>query len=344
MSESAKTADKCAKCGVTNPISFTKCRRCGKTLQWASGAAAQSAAPVSTDPLAAPPSALSSTRFQRSPSVAGKDAASIPSNALLPGELTTGAARPPQVYTGGPPSKLDDLPKEAPKNMTPYYAVGVVSALLMFFLVLRMISPRPVEAIAEMVPHVTKGKTFQSLAPKDAAWELHEGASADGLTGGSRWQNGSAQINIAADAAGSFMSEGMKNSAKSPQEALHEMEVRQYQEKYGNYEEDPSRKYTGGFGETWVCEFSGTGGMRVGKLHGLRATMLSNQMRLQFVATCREADWDKLKPSFDKILASISPVDSPMPTELAPAAAPVSSGEPSVDASGGTPSEGAPSG
>ncbi len=339
MTDATKTADKCAKCGVTNPISFTKCRRCGKTLQWANSAAA-TAAPVavSTDPLIAPPSALSSTRSQRSTSVASKDAAVIPSNAMLPGELTTGANRPPQVYTGGPPSKLDDVPQAPPKNMTPFYAGGVVGALVIFFLVLHLLAPKPVEAISGFTPHTTKGKTFQCLAPTDADWELHEGASEDGLTGGSRWQNGSAQVGVAADAAGSFMSETMKNSAKSPQQTLHEAEAKQMSEKYGGYEEETSRKYTGGFGETWVCEFSGSGGLRVGKLHGLRATMLTNQVRLQFVATCRDEDWEKLQPAFQKMLASVSPPDGAMPTALVPAAAsPATSDAAPSDAPSGAP-------
>lgn len=321
MSESTKTAEKCAKCGVTNPISFTKCRRCGKTLQWATAAAPVSvdplsappsnAPPSSAAPLSAPPSALSSTRSSRSAAKAGKDAAAIPANATLPGELTTGANRPPQVYTGGPPTRVRDLPDAPERNMTPFYAGGVVGALVLLFLIFRLISPKPVDAITDMQMHITTGKTFQVLAPKDAAWELHEGARADGLQGGSRWENGSAKVDVEADAAGSFMSDTMKLTAKSPTQALHEMAVKKMAEKYGNYEEDPSKMYVGAFGETWSCEFTGQGGVREGKIHGLRATTRSGENRIQFLATCREDDWDKLKPGFEKILASVAPPSDP---------------------------------
>ncbi len=323
MTEAPKSADKCAKCGVTNPVSFTKCRRCGKALQWAtdpaSSAALPLAAPSANDSLTAAPSAFSSTPVKRLGNQT-KTAVPVAANAKLPGELLTGDARPPQVYTGGPPSKIKDLPLEPTRNMAPYYAVGVVSALLAFFFVMRIMSPKPVEAIAELMPHVTKGKSFQVMASKDAAWELHEGASEDGLTGGSRWRNNSAQVSVQADAAGSFMSEGLKLSTKSPVQTLHEMAVRGLKNKYGGYEEETSRKFTGGFGETWVCEFTGSGGMKEGHIHGLRATMLSNQNRIQFTATCRADDWEKLKPSFDKMLASVSPVGGEIPAALTPAA------------------------
>jgi hypothetical protein len=204
--------------------------------------------------------------------------------------------------------------------MAPVYAGGVVGALVLLFLLMRLISPKPVEAISDFGTHITKGKTFQVLAPKDAGWEMREGAREDGLSGSSQWTNGSAKVFVQADAGGSFMSDVLKLATKSPTQALHEMEVKNMSEKYGNYEEEPSKMYTGAFGETWYCEFTAQGGLREGKLRGLRALTRSGDNRIRFTATCREADWEKLKPGFLKMLGGLAPTDPNAPT--APGAAP----------------------
>ena len=196
--------------------------------------------------------------------------------------------------------------------MAPFYAGGVVGALVLLFLAIRIISPKPVEAVSDFGTHITKGKTFQVLAPKDAGWEMREGAREDGLSGSSRWTNGSAKVLVEADAAGSFMSEGLKLSTKSPTQALHEMEVKNMSEKFGNYEEEPSKSYMGAFGETWYCEFTGSGGLRDGKVRGLRALTRSGENRIRFTATCRESDWEKLKPGFEKMLGGLAPPAEPV--------------------------------
>ncbi len=356
MTETNKTADKCAKCGVTNPLTFSKCRRCGKNLQWATAEAdsasnfdaaampnvtqampdAQSSTRLSGSLHAKPPVSAATNAFKNANASANVTDKAAPNGKVpLAGfvdELASGANRPAQIYAGGPPRARDDAPTAPPKNLAPLYASGVLGTLVVLFLLFRLISPRPVAAISDFEMHTTKGQTFQSWAPKDAAWELHEGAREDGLSGGSRWLNASAKINIAADQAGSFMSEGMKRGDKTPQQTLHEMAVRRMSEEYGDYSEKLSQKYSGGFGETWRCEFSGQGGARAGRLHGLRATMLSNQNRIQFIATCREADWDKLKPGFEKILNSISAPGAPLPEVSSPTTPDLNAAPPSDSA------------
>jgi hypothetical protein len=119
------------------------------------------------------------------------------------------------------------------------------------------------------------------------------------------------------------MSEGPAPTGKTKVQVLHENSQRSMGKKYSNYEEEPALRIAdNGFGETWKSEFTAKGGFREGEIRGIRATMLTTQKRIKFIATCRVQDWDKLKPGFEKMLSSLGPPGATTVVTASPAPTP----------------------
>jgi hypothetical protein len=53
------------------------------------------------------------------------------------------------------------------------------------------------------------------------------------------------------------------------------------------------------------CQFASTAAS--GGIRGYRATAVNGDRRIQLLCTCPVAEWDALKPVFDKVIGSLSP-------------------------------------
>lgn len=85
---------------------------------------------------------------------------------------------------------------------------------------------------------------------------------------------------------------------------VHWLENHGFEERLGVKEEKPSTLETG-LGEVHRSEFASAGGS--GGLRGYRATAVNGDQRIQIVCSCPAAEWDTLKPVFDKVIGSLTP-------------------------------------
>lgn len=318
-SGSTSVVGKCAKCNTNNPTKLSVCRICGATLPWA-----MPAAPIG-DPMlsngvmpaaggAVPAMPASGAAVNGAP-LAGAAAANA-APAIAPPVVPAVRTGPPNVIpnvagakikpgTDGKGDILDlteDKPKGIPKAALVKAAMGL-GALLFFFLIFNMTRARPVPAPTNFIEHATGDGTFKCEAPE--GWNIETTPSANGVAGGSTFSSGTAKIKLKTDLAGSVMGDLLKDPKKTPLQILHEAGAEKMKEEFGDYDEMPSKMYQGAFGETWYCEFTGKGGFREGAIHGYRATMMGGDKRIRIIATCRESDWETLKPAFDRVLNSM---------------------------------------
>lgn len=80
----------------------------------------------------------------------------------------------------------------------------------------------------------------------------------------------------------------------------------QVAEDWGNYQEQAATAVSTAFGEGRLSEFTAGSGFG-GKYHGYRLTALSTDRRITIVSYGKESDWQKLKPVFDHVHASLAP-------------------------------------
>lgn len=146
---------------------------------------------------------------------------------------------------------------------------------------------------------------------KPVGWAMEQGSRKDNSFGWGRFSNGAAEIKITADATGSLLhggpSGGMnptEESEKIPVRNAHEEYRRFMEDELSGYKEKQPADFRGGMGPVFKSEFIASGGMG-GRLHGYRATALSNDRRVVAVCKCPEKSWKTLKPAFDKVIASI---------------------------------------
>lgn len=139
-------------------------------------------------------------------------------------------------------------------------------------------------------------------------------SSGKGSYASASFTSGKAQILVSTSLAGSLLGSmaesGMLKVTNPnapahlpPVAAVHEMEKEPFQNDQGVQEQEPVVVQTG-LGEGRKAEFRGTNGFG-GEIRGYRVTTLSRDYRIRVVCQCAAADWDALKPSFDKIIESI---------------------------------------
>jgi hypothetical protein len=145
-------------------------------------------------------------------------------------------------------------------------------------------------------------------------WQAEDGGKGDFLW--AKFASGSAFISIETDVAGSVMGDiakshvnliGMKDSGQdeSPVAKVHETERESFEADNGVKEQTPSMPIVTKLGEGRKAEFVGSktfGGL----IHGYRATVLTTSRRITIVCQCSENEWESLKPSFDKVIESLS--------------------------------------
>ena len=100
---------------------------------------------------------------------------------------------------------------------------------------------------------------------------------------------------------------GDENSTEDPlsltkEGVIHDSWRSEYQEKFGDYKEEPgySKRFT--LGPARVNKFSGKNGYT--KIKGIRATFSLLDRMLKFDAICPESQWPEFEPVFEKMLES----------------------------------------
>ncbi|HVF09344.1 MAG TPA: hypothetical protein VNA16_00990 [Abditibacteriaceae bacterium] len=244
-----------------------------------------------------------------------------PAVGTLPGTTPPGATPPPQS------SKIADFDgdiidddKVAATRRAIKMGVGLLAVVVIGFFVSRVVlgamQPQSVEAPTAFTSFTAGDKSFTCDAPAD--WDNATATlGGGGVTGNATFKKGAVRIDVKSDLAGSLWGDISRVGSaepgvpqKSPVQKVHEMSTEAMSKKFTNYEEMPGTMYQSKLGETWMSEFTADGGFGVGKLHGYRVTMLGGERRYTVLCQCPAADWDKLKPAFDRIRDSLTPTPS----------------------------------
>jgi hypothetical protein len=160
------------------------------------------------------------------------------------------------------------------------------------------------------------------FSPKDGAfklrhpqgWEVETGSRPDNLYSWARFTQGSARIQVFADAAGSMMSgsdsrrDHEEGSEFAPVQTAHELYKRNASEMYSDYKESGPELFKGSrLGEGRIAVFTGSsGGLFGSQLRGYRVTLLTGDRRISILCDGPVGDFAKLKPTFLAVTRSLS--------------------------------------
>ena len=161
--------------------------------------------------------------------------------------------------------------------------------------------------------------SYESYNAKDGAFACQCPAGWD-VTGGGRggyhsckFKSGGASIKVISDVAGSLMGDivgsrnqsmGMDDEVEPPVAEIHEMGQREMADELGNYQEQAAQPVRTSLGEGRQSEFTASSTFGA-KLHGYRATVLSNDRRITVVCKCPEKDWETLQAAFNEVIGSL---------------------------------------
>lgn len=168
----------------------------------------------------------------------------------------------------------------------------------------------PTQIPTTYVIYNSKGGTFQCEVPY--GWEAKGGGT------GSRpeWakiSSGMAKIHAKASTVGSLVGDiagGRSTNSNFPQfepvHVIHVAEIEKAKEEYDEYTELPGSPKVASLklGPARVSEFTAKGSRGVA-VHGYRASIMGHNKLVTVFCVCRESDWQALKPSFDKALATM---------------------------------------
>jgi hypothetical protein len=166
--------------------------------------------------------------------------------------------------------------------------------------------------------------SYQQYIAQDGSFEILYPAEWQASGGGkdaawAKFTSGGARINVDTDAVGSLLGDlaqaqasGLGGAPKhDPIVEAHNFDHRMFEEQNGVVEKNSTAVKTG-CGTGRVSEFTGSA-MFGGAIHGYRATALTRDKRLKIVCQCSEAEWESLKPVFDKVIASVANGKMPRP-------------------------------
>jgi hypothetical protein len=166
------------------------------------------------------------------------------------------------------------------------------------------------------------GKEFKIDYPE--GWKVEGAGKGDGAW--ATFSSGNASIEIELGIFGSLIGDmaqsanqlgGIDGSTKgedvgSPAEDLapirkvHEMQKTRYLEDHKYTFESKTSGYNTGMGSARKTPFKGAGTFG-GSIHGYLATAKDINYSMRIICTCPEAEWQALKPVFDKVLPTIAP-------------------------------------
>ncbi len=214
------------------------------------------------------------------------------------------------------------------------HKLGALAAVLLaiaaggWFYAQSLMHPPPVPAPQAFAPYTAPDDAFLCQSPQ--GWK-QESAASHAVMSTVTFKNASARIEITADLQGSLQGDiaratnaSLSNlgsfagaeGAPTPQlrppvEQLHEKGAKGLRRDlkehgYGDPAEQPMQTLQTPAGEGRYSEFTAKGGAFQGDTHGYRATILNGDRRISYMGRCRESDWSSLKPSFEKVLLSIT--------------------------------------
>ena len=233
---------------------------------------------------------------------------------------------PPQTGSTLPPGRgniadidekdIIDDDKVAMMRKLAKIGAGLLIVLVIGFFISKALQPQPIEAPSTFIVFTAGDKSFSCDAP--ANWENTTATKGGGgVVGNATFKMGAARIDVRSDLAGSLMGDiarasnaGAAEPPKSPVQKVHEMSTESMSNKFTDYEEMPATSFQSRLGEAWSSEFTAEGGFRVGKIHGYRITMLGGERRYTVICQSPEEDWAKLKPAFDRVRDSLTPIAS----------------------------------
>jgi hypothetical protein len=97
-----------------------------------------------------------------------------------------------------------------------------------------------------------------------------------------------------------------EDETQTPVAKLHEFRKESVAEEYNGYEELSVTTVQSGMGDARRSEFTASHGFR-SKLRGYRVTYISPRAQMNVMCECPEEDWEKAKPIFEKVIASVAP-------------------------------------
>ena len=170
-----------------------------------------------------------------------------------------------------------------------------------------------------LIPTPTAYATYTSLdrsftCDEPAGWSKGEAGGDGGNAAGVYFKSGAARIDVDGSLTGSLAGDMMRaanallpeNRQRPPVEGLHLAGVNHMSEKYGDYDEQPMQTIQTQLGEGRISEWTGTGGVMAGKLHGYRVTVLGGERLFTMNCRCPQRNWKVLEPSFMRVIHSVA--------------------------------------
>jgi hypothetical protein len=159
--------------------------------------------------------------------------------------------------------------------------------------------------------HTCKDGTFKIQYP--AEWQAESGGK--GICTWLKCTSGNAQIKIDVSLASSLLGDLSAAGALRPKDVgadenlppagiVHHVERKKFEQDEGVREKESAQVATG-LGDARQSEFQGAEAFGVSR--GYRVTALARDYRVRVVCRCPAAEWDALKPAFDKIIRSLAP-------------------------------------
>jgi hypothetical protein len=167
-----------------------------------------------------------------------------------------------------------------------------------------------------LTTYKAKDQSFAIDYPEN--WEATGGGQAGFYS--ARFTSGSASIKVTADMVGSVIGDIAKSQTQmlgggaleemeeleelEPVHQVHEMGKEKMAEEWANFEESPPATVQTAFGEGRLAEFIGNGSFGA-EVRGWRLTALGVDRRITVVCCATEKDWETLRPTFEKAIASL---------------------------------------
>jgi hypothetical protein len=168
---------------------------------------------------------------------------------------------------------------------------------------------------AAYVPFNLKDGTFACQAPE--GWNNKGGGGKSGSPAWAKFESGPALVEIKASAAGSLMSDAMGGNMAdatapvpelAPVHLIHVAAIRDAEKKFKEYAETAASpvEIECQLGPARISEFTAKSSFGTA-LHGYRGTIIGHERGVTIYCSSPESDWQTLKPTFDKIFATLEP-------------------------------------
>ncbi len=195
---------------------------------------------------------------------------------------------------------------------------GWVAAAIVAFIFLvgitfavRAHQPPPAQIPIAYQPTDSPDKMFSVDAPK--GWDSTMEGTPDTAESQVVFTSGSACINVISSETLSFAigpdsdTPELMGIQKPAAERLQDATKSDVSGKHNNYAESDPHKLLSDMGDGRISEFTGDGGLFVGKVHGLRVSIVGLRRDMLIVCHCPEANYTALKPVFLHVINSLRP-------------------------------------